>query len=60
MKKVIFYLLCIMLTAVSFNAKAHSMSNKGYKKSGSNVYMDKRYKGHKCPPKRKIINAIYF
>jgi hypothetical protein len=60
MKKVVFYLLCILLTAISIDAKAGTKSNKGYKKGGSNVYSGKKYKGHYCPPKRKIINAVYF
>jgi hypothetical protein len=61
MKKVVFYLICILLTTATIDVQAHSKSsNKGYKKSGSSVYSGKKYKGHKCPPKRKIINAIYF
>ncbi len=59
MKKVVFYLICILLTTATIDVQAKS-SNKGYKKSGSNVYSGKKFKGHKCPPKRKIINAIYY
>ena len=56
MKKIVFYLLCILLTAVTIDVQAGTKSYKGK----SNVYSSKKYKGHKCPPKRKIINAKYF
>jgi hypothetical protein len=54
MKNYILLLLCVIFTISSVDTFA------GGKKGKSNVYIGKRYKGHKCPPKRKIINAKYF
>ena len=57
MKGVLLLLVALTITSLNFEVAAKS---KKYKKSGSNVYVSKKYKGHSCPKPRKIINAVYF
>lgn len=58
MKGSILFLLCLIFTIASTDTFA--ASHKNSRKGKSNIYISKKYKGHACPPKRKIINAKYF
>ncbi|MFN8237620.1 MAG: hypothetical protein U0T77_05570 [Chitinophagales bacterium] len=57
MRGVLLLLIVILISAVFTDTFARSRS---YKRSGSNIYVSKKYKGHTCPKPRKIINAVYF
>lgn len=47
--------VCFMFTSLDMYAGKRSS-----KRSKSNIYVSKKYKGHSCPKPRKIINAKYF
>lgn len=57
MKGFLFVLLSLSFIFSSTDTFAKS---KKYKRSGSNIYVSKKYTGHTCPKPRKIINAVYF
>jgi uncharacterized protein YxeA len=54
MKKVILVMICILVSAVSVQTMAANKNKK------SNIYISKKYKGHKCPKARNVINAKYY
>ncbi|MCB0509048.1 MAG: hypothetical protein KDD21_12195 [Bacteroidetes bacterium] len=57
MKGYLIFILCVLFTFSS----AETFAAKKYRKSSkSNIYVGKKFKGHKCPRKRQIINAKYF
>lgn len=58
------YMKNLLIFALSFifvfAATDSFAKNKKGKRSGSNVYVSKKYKGHTCPKPKKVINAKYF
>jgi len=57
MRGLLLFVFCLSFTFLSIDSFG---ANRNSKKSKSNVYIGKKYKGHSCPKPRKIINAKYF
>lgn len=59
MRSYLLLIICVLLTCSTVDTFAKKRGKRS-KSNSSYIYVSKKYKGHKCPKPRQIMNAKYF